>query len=176
MKNRNAIVAVVLIAVIVAASITYYFTLPPSVTLLMKDPPSPRYASSVTHVWITFNSIQMHQVRSGGDTWINLTSKQNVTIDLIAIITTTQNLGRFSIPTGNYTEMRFSVIAANATITGVGTVSLALTNSPNSLKIPFTGKVLLSAAQSTTITIDIRADPTLLVSYSLMVTMTASVS
>ncbi len=39
MKNRNAIVAVVLIAVIVAASIGYYFTLPPSVTLLMKDPP-----------------------------------------------------------------------------------------------------------------------------------------
>ncbi len=106
-----------------------------------------------------------------------MTSKQNIAIDLTAIITVTQNLGKFAIETGNYTEMRFSVITANATITGVGTVTLTLTNSPNSLKIPFTGKVLLSAAQSTTITVDIRADAgALLLSHNLSVTMTASVS
>lgn len=176
MKNRNAIIAVVLIAVIVAAGIIYYFTLPPSITLLMKDPPLQAYSSSITAVWITFSSIQMHQVRSSGDSWINLTSKQNVTVNLIAIISTTDNLGKFSIPTGNYTEMRFSVIAANSTITGVGTFALQLTNSPNSLKIPFTGLVNLSAAQSATITVDVTANASLLLNHMLSVTMTASVS
>ncbi len=175
MNTRNLALAAVLIVIILGAGIYYYITLPATVNLVMKDPPIQAYDPLVTHINITFSSMQMHQIRSNGDSWINLTSNTNVTIDLIAIISTPQNLGSFHIPAGNYTEMRFGVIKASATIGGLK-VDLTLTNSPNSLKIPIIGKLNLSANQGATITVDLRADATLLLQAKLNVTMTATAS
>ncbi len=177
MKSRNLLLVGVLIIVIIGAGVYYYFTVPSSVRLVMKDPPAQAYASDVSHIWITFSAIQMHQVRSGRDSWITLNSTTKVTIDLIAILNTTKDLGAFSIPSGNYTEMRFNVSTAVASIASAN-VTLTISSSPNGLKIPFQGltQLVLSAAQSATITIDLRADNTLLHTGMLSVTMTATVS
>ncbi len=177
MKNRNAIVAVVLIAIIVAAGIVYYFTLPPTVTLLMKDPPVQAYDSTVSNIWITFSSMQMHQIQSGGDSWINLTAKNAVTIDLLSIINTTKNLGAFSIPAGNYTEMRFSVSTAVAKIAGVNVTLTISSGAQTGLKVPLLGKLDLSAHQSATITVDISVnDTSMVVNHMLVPAITATVS
>lgn len=178
MVNRTTLLAIgVLVIVVVAVGVYIYFTLPPSIRIVMKDPPAQAYASTISHIWITFSAIQMHQVRSGHDTWITLNSTSKVTVDLIAILNTTRDLGAFSLPSGNYTEMRFNVSTAVANIASAN-VTLAISPSPNGLKIPFQGltNLVLSAAQSATITIDINADNPSLLLGKLSVTMTAKVS
>lgn len=161
MKTRNLAIAAVLIVIILGAGIYYYFTLPATVRLLMKDPPVEAYDPSVSHIWITFSSMQMHQIRSGGDSWINLTATNAVTIDLLAILNTTKNLGPFGIPAGNYTEMRFSVSSAKAEITGVNATLTISSGAQTGLKVPIIGKLNLAANQSATITIDISVDSSL---------------
>lgn len=172
--QRNRIIAIGVIAVIVIAVGVYaYYATLTTVSLVLKDPPAQASTYSATHIWVSFSSIEVHQVRSAGsDTWIAVKSNTNVTIDLVAIISTPETLGTFSIPAGNYTEIRFNVTSASAEIGGVW-VSLNFSGS-NVLDAHFPGQLTLTTGHSATITSDFSADNTSLLAGRLSASLSAS--
>jgi len=176
--QRNMLIAIGVIAVIVIAVgvYAYYATLQPSVKLVLKDPPAQGTTYGALHIWVSFSSIEVHQVRSGGNgSWIAIQST-NTTIDLVAIITTPETLGTFAISSGNYTEIRFNVTSARVQISaGAAYVSLNITGS-TVLQAHFPGQLTLSTGQAATITADFSADNTSLLSGHLSATLTASFS
>lgn len=175
--QRKIIIAVGILAIIVigVGVYAYYATLQPTVKLVLKDPPAQSNTYGATHIWVTFSSIEVHQVRSSGSgPWISIKSNSNVTIDLVAIITTPETLGTFTIAPGDYTEIRFNVTSAIASISGAN-VTLNASGS-NVLDAHFPGQLVLSTGQSATITADFTADNTSLLSGRLSATVTASIS
>lgn len=175
-RNRVIAIGVVAIIVIAVGVYAYYATLQPTVKLVLKDPPAQASTYGAIHIWVSFSSIEVHQVRSGGSgSWIAIQST-NTTIDLVAIITTPETLGTFSIASGNYTEIRFNVTSARAQIS-VGAAYLTLNISGSTvLDAHFPGQLTLSTGQSATITADFTADNTSLLSGHLSASLTASLS
>ncbi len=174
--QRNRLIAIGVIAIIVIAVGVYaYYATLTTVRLVLKDPPAQSSTYGATHIWVSFSSIEVHQVRSGGSgPWITIKSDTNITIDLVAIITTPETLGTFSIPAGNYTEIRFNVTSASAEIAGIWK-PLDFSGS-NVLDAHFPGQLVLSTGQSATITSDFTADNTSLLSGHLTASLTASLS
>ncbi len=153
--QRNRLLAIGVIVIIVAAVGVYaYYATLTTVKLVLKDPPAQASTYSATHIWVSFSSIEVHQVRSGGSgSWIAVQSNTNITIDLVAIISTPETLGTFSIASGNYTEIRFNVTSARAQLVSGAYVTLSVTSS-NSLDAHFPGQLVLKTGQSATITSD----------------------
>lgn len=153
-RTRVIAIGVVAIIVIAVGVYAYYATLQPTVKLVLKDPPAQASTYSATHIWVSFSSIEVHQVRSGGSgSWIAVQSNTNITIDLVALVTTPETLGTFSIASGNYTEIRFNVTSARAQLVSGAYLPLSVTSS-NSLDAHFPGQLVLRAGQSATITSD----------------------
>jgi hypothetical protein len=84
-----------------------------TVQLSMIDPPN--VPSGITHVYITYTSIQVH-VANGGNAsgWYNVTSSGQ--IDLMSITSASQVLGSAKLPTGNYNIVRFNITSATVTL------------------------------------------------------------
>ena len=174
--QRNRLIAIGVIAIIVAAVGVYaYYATQTTVKLVLKDPPINATTYGAIHIWVSFSSIQIHQVRSAGSgSWITIQGT-NTTIDLVALITTPETLGTFSISSGNYTDIRFNVTSARVQITaGAAYISLDITGS-TVLQAHFPGQLVLSTGQSATITSDFSADNTSLLSGRLSANVIASI-
>ena len=175
--QRNRLLAIgVIVIIAVAVSVYAYYATLTTVRLVLKDPPIQDTTYGAIHIWVSFSSIEVHKVRSGGSgSWITIQGT-NTTIDLVALVTTPETLGSFSISSGNYTDIRFNVTSARVQITaGAAYVSLDITGY-TVLQAHFPGQLTLSTGQSATITSDFHADNTSLLSGRLTANLTASIS
>jgi len=126
-----------------------------TVNIYVTDPP--RYSENVTHIYITFDRIEICAVGSGNGTWITL-SGNTTTIDLLQLVNSAESLGNFSITAGNYSQIRLMSSAATAVIDNE-TVPLTIpSGSQTGLKVHFSSPLVLDPGESVSITLDISAD------------------
>lgn len=127
----------------------------------VKDAPS---TGSVTHIYLNITDITLQGSGNSSTTYrVNATS-----FDLLALTNVTKMLGKNSIPTGNYTMVRFSVTGAKATISGA---NVTLTVPSGEIKVPV--HFTIAAGKTTTVVLDITADETAIsASHNLRPTVT----
>lgn len=156
MNKSYAIIGIVVAAAIlgVAAYMVGTTSAAPVINLYMMDPP--HYSGNVTAINITFTSIAIHSVVEN-ESWITLTGN-TTTINLLDIINSSEKLGSFSVPAGNYTQLRFMVSNATAVIDGQTYVLEIPSGSQTGLKVHFDSILALKAGQSVNMTIDIQVD------------------
>jgi len=178
--RRIALAAFLLFSVFLVASVSYSNLIPTvsamgTIRLLITDPP--HYSGDVTSINITFTEIALHQVNSTGEAWIVLTNSTDpTTIDLFKIIDVTQSLGNFTVPAGNYSQIRFMASNASAMINGE-IVNLTIPSGEQTgLKVHFQSPFELKAGGTITITIDITADDNNIHNGKLVPSMSATVS
>ncbi len=147
-----------------------------AIALTIRDPPPQMYSADVQSINITFTEIQVHMVNSTGDSWITLTSNQSTTIDLLHIVNSTESLGSFNIPAGNYTEIRFMVSSATATINGTVVQLTIPSGAQTGLKAHFPNSLTLKAGSSVDIMLDISADDSGIHHGMMVPSLTAMVS
>src|SRR6266705_539105 len=100
-----------------------------------KGPPQQPYDPSITAIFVTFTSIDIHAANAGSDSgWHTITT--GATVNLFTVLNASKVLGKASLPAGKYTELRFNVSAVIVTISGIN-VTFTIPN--GSLKIPITG-------------------------------------
>jgi hypothetical protein len=176
------IAAVIVVAVVVIGAgyflATYYAPSNPSNTgtirLFMTDPP--HYSNNITSINITFTEIDLNQVNStGNETWIVLTSNAT-TIDLLQIVNATQSLGSFSVPVGNYSQIRFMTSNATAMINNQTTNLTIPSGAETGLKVHFQTPFQITANGTLTMTIDITADNDGIHNGKLIPSMSATIS
>jgi hypothetical protein len=176
------IAAVIVVAVVVIGAgyflATYYAPSNSSNTgtirLFMADPP--HYSNNITSINITFTEIDLNQVNStGNETWIVLTSNIT-TIDLLQIVNVTQNLGSFSVPVGNYSQIRFMATNATAVIDNQIAHLPIPSGAETGLKVHFQTPLQITANGTVTITIDITADNDGIHNGKLIPSMSATIS
>jgi hypothetical protein len=125
-----------------------------TVKLYVTDPP--RYSETVTHIYITFDKIEICAA-GGNESWVKL-SGNTTTIDLLQLVNSTESLGNFSIPAGNYSQIRLMTPAATAVV-GNETIPLTIpSGSQTGLKVHFGSPMVLDPGGSVSITLDISAD------------------
>ncbi len=156
MKQSTAMIGVVVLVAVAGAAILMVGTAraAPVINLYMTDPP--QYSEDVAAINITFTSVELRAV-GVNESWITLMGN-STTINLLDIVNSSQKLGSFSVPAGNYTEIRFMVSTAVAVI-GNETVVLDIpSGNQTGLKVHFASPLSLAAGASVNMTIDIRAD------------------
>jgi hypothetical protein len=181
--RRIVIASIVVVIAIVVVAVGYVLSgmyLPSgtgaqtgTVKLFMTDPPS--YSSNITSINITFTKIELAQLVGGNETWITLTGNAT-TIDLLKIVNSTQNLGSFQVPVGNYSQIRFNVSTATALINNQ-TVALTIpSGAETGLKVHFENPFQLTVNSTVLITIDINADNNGIHNGKLVPSMQATIS
>jgi hypothetical protein len=77
------------------------------------DPPDA--PANVTHVTITYTSMQVHVANGGNNSgWHNITSSGQ--IDLMSVVNQKQVLGSANLPAGTYNIIRFNMTSATVTV------------------------------------------------------------
>jgi hypothetical protein len=177
--RRIALAAFLIFSVVLVASVSYPHLIPMvsamgTISLFMTDPP--HYSDNVTGINITFTQIALNMVNStGNETWIVLTN-DSTTIDLFDIINVTESLGNFSVPVGNYSQIRFMTSTASAMINGE-IVNLTIpSGAQTGLKVHFQTPFEVKAGGIVIITIDITADNNGIHNGKLIPSMHATVS
>jgi hypothetical protein len=180
---RPMTIASIIVVVVVILGAGYLFTIyyapgNPSnsgtIRLLMTDPP--HYSNNITSINITFTEIALNQVNStGNDAWIVLTNS-TTTIDLLQIVNVTQSLGSFSVPVGNYSQIRFMVSNATALINNQTVILTIPSGAETGLKVHFQTPLQITANGIVTITIDITADNDGIHNGKLIPSMSATIS
>src|SRR5256712_3188592 len=131
--KKKIVLALVLVLVVVGGVVGFLFYAPSNVQISIRDPPQQPYDSSITAIFVTFTSIDIHAANAGSDSgWHTITT--GATVNLFTVLNVSKVLGKASLPAGKYTELRFNVSKVVVTINGVnGTYTIP------SLKIPITG-------------------------------------
>jgi hypothetical protein len=159
MRTTTIAAAIVVIIVVIGAGYFLYTYMAPgygTLRLYMTD--TPAYSGNITSITITFSEIDLSQIDSyGNETWIVLTSTA-ATIDLLQILNVTQSLGNFSVPVGNYTQIRFMTSTATAMINGTAYNLTIPSGAETGLKVHFPTTLQIVANGTVTVTIDITAD------------------
>ena len=178
-----ALAAFLVVSVFVVASASVPHLIPTvsamgTVRLFVTDPP--HYSDNVTHIYITFSQIALNQVNSAsGDNWTVLTN-DTTTIDLLALVNVTESLGNFSVPVGNYSQIRFlNPIASAVIFNGTANVIVPLevpSGNQTGLKVQFQPPFEIKADGIVTITIDISANNNGIHNGKLIPSMHATVS
>src|SRR3989441_11704374 len=131
--KKKMVLALVLVLVVVGGVVGFLFYAPSNVQISIRDPPQQPYDSSITAIFVTFTSIDIHAANAGTDSgWHTLTT--DATVNLFTVLNASKVLGKASLPAGKYTELRFNVSKVVVTISGVN-----VTYAIPSLKIPITG-------------------------------------
>src|SRR5256712_5580910 len=131
--KKKIVLAIVLVLVVVGGVVGFLFYAPSNVQISIRDPPQQPYDSSITAIFVTFTSIDIHAANAGTDSgWHTLTT--DATVNLFTVLNASKVLGKASLPAGKYTELRFNVSKVIVTISGVN-----VTYTMPSLKIPITG-------------------------------------
>jgi Domain of unknown function (DUF4382) len=150
LKTTTAAVAIAVLAIVVIGVAAVVLLSAPSGSLIIgvKDAPS---TGAVSHIYITITDITL---QGSGNS--NATFKVNATsFDLLALQNVTKMLGNNSVPSGNYTMVRFGVTAAVATVSGA---NVSLTVPSGEIKVPM--QFTVASGKTTTIVLDITADMT----------------
>jgi Domain of unknown function (DUF4382) len=134
-RTRNLALAIVLIIVVVAAVGGYLLYAPATVNLSVKDAPPEPYDPSISAIYVTFVSVELHVANAGNSSgWHTIV--QNSTVNLIQVLNVSKVIGSAHVPQGKYTELRFNASQAIVTINGVNVTY----NIPSgSFKVPITG-------------------------------------
>ena len=133
--KKKTVLAIVLVLVVVGGAVGFLFYAPSNVQVSIRDPPQQPYDSSITAIFVTFTSIDIHTANAGSDSgWHTITT--GATVNLFTVLNVSKVLGKASLPAGKYTELRFNVSKVIVTISGV---NVTYTISSGSLKIPITG-------------------------------------
>ena len=130
---------------------------PPTMgTLIIKVSDKP---ANLTELWLTIDKVSAHRQGEGNETWIDLTFINNVsnaTFDLLKLHNVTMDLSITQIPSGNYTQIRMHVAAANATEVGGDSYDLTVPGN-GELKI-VNLHITIEAGEETALLIDIVPD------------------
>ncbi len=142
-RGVAAIILVILIIGGVSGYLFYTRYVQGTVVLSITDPPQAthgtvKYDPSILHIYITFSTIDIHQVgiSPNNNTWIPIHGSQT-TIDMISALTTSKTLGNAKLSTGTYDQVRFPITTAIVTFTSLGNVTYAVPS--GSLKVTITG-------------------------------------
>lgn len=132
-KNRTRLViAVALVVIVAGASGGFLFYGPSNAQISIRDPPQSPYSSSITAIYITFTSIDVHTANAGNNSgWHPLAS--SATINLFTVLNVSKVLGKASVPAGKYTELRFNI---SQVIVTISSVNVTYTIPSGSFKVP----------------------------------------
>src|SRR5437899_10393491 len=130
--KKKIVLALVLVLVVVGGVVGFLFYAPSNVQISIRDPPQQPYDPSITAIFVTFTSIDIHAANAGTDSgWHTLTT--DATVNLFTVLNASKVLGKASLPAGKYTGLRFNVSKLIVNISG-----LNVTYTMPSLKIPIT--------------------------------------
>ena len=133
--KKKIVLAIVLVLVVVGGVVGFLFYAPSNVQISIRDPPQQPYDPSITGIFVTFTSIEIHSANAGDASgWHTITT--SATVNLFTVLNVSKVLGKASLPAGKYTELRFNVSAIIVTISGI---NVTFTMPSASLKIPITG-------------------------------------
>src|SRR3989441_1576863 len=133
--KKKIALALVIVLVVVGGVLGFLFYAPSNVQVSIRDPPQQPYDPSITAIFVTFTSIDIHAANAGSDSgWHTITT--GATVNLFTVVNVSKVLGKASLPAGKYTELRFNVSKVVVTISGV---NVTYTIPSGSLKIPITG-------------------------------------
>ena len=132
-KSRKRIaLAIVLVVIIAGAVAGFLFYAPSNVQLSIRDPPQSPYDSSITAIYVTFTSIEVHTTNAGNDSgWHTIAT--GATVNLFTVLNVSNVLGKSSVPAGKYTELRLNISELAVTISGV---NITYTIPGGSFKVP----------------------------------------
>src|SRR5690242_5277538 len=117
-SRRRLAIAISLVVIGAGASGGFLFYGPSNVQVSIRDPPQSPYSSSISAIYVTFTSIDVHAANAGNDSgWHQITS--NTSVNLFTVINVSSVLGKASPPAGKYTELRFNVSQVIVTISAV---------------------------------------------------------
>jgi len=131
-----------LIAVLIISGFVWMGILPVTeakglLLIKVKDDPA-----SLEELWLNITAVKVHRKGGGSETWydVPLTSPPWFRFDLLEIETVelAPVLAVGQLQVGNYTEIRFYIADANATIDGVQDIPLQITTKWVMVKIHFT--------------------------------------
>jgi len=148
--QRSTVIAIVLVIVIMASAVVYFEFAPVgngTLSIGLTDAP----AQGVSHIYLTISNIEL-QGQGNSTTTYNQGSTQ---FDLLALVNVTKMLGNISVPSGNYTMIRFTVTSAVATLDD-SNVTLRVPS--EEIKVPLHFQI--QSGKTTTIVLDITADET----------------
>ncbi len=149
MKTNTTVAVVVVVALLALAAGAVYLLSGPTGTVVMRVTDSP--VSNVSHVYLTITGVSFQGESNGSASY----SVNSTRFDLLALVNVTKLLGKNTVPTGNYTMIRFTVSSAIATISGS---NVTLTVPSGQVKVPTHFEV--KSGKTTTIVLDITADMT----------------
>lgn len=154
MKNARIWAIAIAVLVIVAGVAAYFLLYEGSVAIYVKDASGPW-----EHVWVTFSGVAIHESGQGNATWKDVSSTKQ-TVDLAALTTTSQLLGKISLSPGHYEQIRLTVVNVTGQQTG-STQIVTITVPPDNATLKIVGQFTISSGQTTAVTVDISLAPSL---------------
>lgn len=129
------VIAIALVVIVAGASSGFLFYGPSNVQVSIRDPPQSPYSSSISAIYVTFTSIDVHTANAGNESgWHQIAS--HATINLFTVLNVSSVLGKALLPAGKYTELRFNV---SQVIVTISSVNVTYTVPSGSFKVPITG-------------------------------------
>ena len=125
----------------------------------VKDAPA-----SLDELFLSIDGVQVHRQGWGNETWKNITVFTTEPFDLLKLNETSAVLATGELPVGNYTEIRFHIAGAWATINGTTNQPLEITCGWVMVKFNFT----IEEAPVTEIVIDIEVNPEPIISARIL--------
>jgi hypothetical protein len=121
----------------------------------MIDPPDA--PKNVTHVYIDYSSIQVHDIvfASNKTGWYNVTAKG--TIDLMSVVNESKILGGANLPAGTFNIVRFNITSAIVTVSSSSGINKNFTAMvPNGrVQVTIVGGITVKTGQVANLLIDI---------------------
>ena len=133
-SRRRLAIAIALVVIVAGASTGFLFYGPSNAQVSIRDPPQSPYSSSISAIYVTFSSIDVHTANAGNDSgWHRIVS--SASINLLTVLNVSSVLGKASLPAGKYTELRFNISQVVVTISSV---NFTYTIPSGSFKVPIT--------------------------------------
>ncbi len=109
--------------------------------------------SDCTHVWVTFQSVAVHESNASGSGWTTL-NVSGTTVDLLALNGTAMAkiIGVASLPAGHYEQVRLAVTNVTVMLGNGTTVAASI---PQASSADANGAFDLSNGATTTISLDV---------------------
>lgn len=131
-SKRRVVLAIILVVIIAGAIAGFLFYGPSSVQVNIRDPPQSSYDPSITAIYVTFSSIEVHTANAGNNSgWHTIVT--GATVNLFTVLIVSNVIGRASLPPGKYTELRFNV---SQVIVTISSVNVTFTIPSGSFKVP----------------------------------------
>ncbi|MDG6906495.1 MAG: DUF4382 domain-containing protein [Nitrososphaerota archaeon] len=145
MKSKNSLLlaAIVIIIIVAAAGVFLYYGTKSTGTLSLQVEDAP---SNVSNLYLTVSNIELQGTGNATTTF----KTGSVTFDLLALVSVTKMLGNDTVPVGNYTMIRFTIVSAVAT---VGGSNVSMTVPSGQVKVPT--QFQIASGKTTTIVLEI---------------------